>query len=249
MAVGKFSFGSITPDIEACCKDILQKLRETGKSDLKMFRTLVHAYTSTTTSYVKVVVGETDEFDGTASAVVVDVTSSSNDDSGATITIVGLDDNGVLTEEDITFTDTEGTIDVMTSTTEWSRIIGIYAETALVGTVTMNEEGGTSEQYTSMAAGDLYSITTRFWLPTGYEGMLGLMIAASEETSLAAPPDSDLGLDIDGLIDRVVPVPFTMSSQQRQGSTIATEQMSVHEKYVNQAGDFCVDLVYFYWVA
>lgn len=248
MATVNFSFGSITPEVEARCDTLLRKLRESGKSDIKMFKQNIAGLDSTSTSYLLIEDVLYDVFDGTGTAATVDVVSANALDVDLVVTVVGLDSAGALTEEDVTMDSSDATTPV-TTITEWTRIIGMYTEDTFTGDITMNETAGTTFTYSFINTADsrTYSLNTTFWVPTGYGACLGYVLANCEEVSLVAPTDTNIGVKVDSEIQHSMLCPTFGDPVERQGSDTASTQLSIHEKYVNNAGAYALEAVYFYW--
>lgn len=249
---GEFEYGSITPSIEAACEKLLTKLREAKHSNIQMFHLALTGHEPAANAWGIMDDGVTNVFDGTTLPAVVDVHSTADADGtgSKSVTILGLDDAGALTEEDITFTDTAGTVDVMTTTTEWTRIIGIInIDTA--GTITLTENGANVDCYATLTAGNTHTLSTRFWIPTGYEGMLGYLSATTSAYNLGAVADNKYGLDNgDSVVVNAVETNGFIGEQKATPLAPAnTSYLMLQSMFGSNAAVSSVEVIYFYWVA
>ena len=125
--------------------------------------------------------GCTDEFDGTTTADELDVISTDVKDNGTTPGVGLLSIKGWgFDANDKWITDTWLTNGVggVSSNEKWARCNGVRqhavgSEGDPAGAVTIHEDGGAVNTYYTMAAGTLASITSKIFVPTGYNAIIG----------------------------------------------------------------------------
>lgn len=145
--------------------------------------------------------GETNTFDGTAAAAVVDIVSSAAADKGKSGTLWGISSAGIASE-DFTLDATDATTPV-TSTTEWIRLIGMTLDAACAGNITVSETGGAVNQYMLLVAGDTYSISCTMWCPDGYSMAVVSLVPVFEIANGASPVFANgcnVGVNVNGTV-------------------------------------------------
>jgi len=144
--------------------------------------------------------GCTNTFDGTSTEDEVDVKSADVKDNGTTPGVGLRSVKGWgFDENDKWITDTwlsNGTTAV-SSTEKWKRLNGVRQATVgsegdPAGAVTIHEDAGVTETYYTIAAGTLASISSKIFVPTGYNAMIGDLYSQIIDVNHA---------DIDHLID------------------------------------------------
>jgi len=123
----------------------------------------------------------TTEFNGTTTEDELDVISTDVKDNGTTPGVGLLSIKGWgFDENNKWITDTWLTNGVagVSSTEKWARCNGVRqhtvgAEGDPAGTVTIHEDGGAVNTYYTIAAGTLASITSKVFIPDGYNAIIG----------------------------------------------------------------------------
>ena len=105
-----------------------------------------------------------------ASAKAIDIVSSSASDTAVTITVQGLDADGVLQTVTKTLTGTTA----VTTTETWSRVFRAYnsSSTNLVGAVTITETAEVAKILAKVSASDQQTLMAVYTIPLGYTGYL-----------------------------------------------------------------------------
>jgi hypothetical protein len=234
--------------IEAAASGLLAKLRESGKKDIKAFTMSMSDYPIDVAGWIILNPGTTDVFDGTSTEAVVDVHSTSDADGTGNkqVRLWGLDVNGDLTSEVITFTDTAGTVDVMTTTTEWTRLIMLeWIDTA--GTITVTENGDVNDLYLQMDPSYLSSLNTLFWVPAGKEAMLGFLLVQPPSYNLVGVTELQLGVAVDSSSSQVNVVMANGFCGRQQAipleHVLAVDSLELRDSGTG-AANFSVDAVY-----
>ena len=136
--------------------------------------------------------GRTDEFDGTATPIIVYAISSDNTQDKAVgtgaleVTVFGTDENDLYIEEAFTL---NGTTEVAGSN-KFKRLIGAMltscgTDGVGTGNVTITDTGQ-SETYLTIPAGQAGSCNSKCYLPDGYKGILLDIYASLVQTADAA---------------------------------------------------------------
>jgi hypothetical protein len=125
-------------------------------------------------------------FDGTTTEDEVDVKSADVKDNGTTpgvglrsVTGWGFDENDkFITPKQASATWLTNGTGAVSSTEKWKRINGVRqatvgAEGDPAGAVTIHEDAGVTETYYTIAAGTLASISSKIFVPTGYNAIIG----------------------------------------------------------------------------
>ncbi|MDY7080008.1 MAG: hypothetical protein SXV54_24275 [Chloroflexota bacterium] len=175
-------------------RDLLIQLAHEGVTSDDLLMLIMDIEHAAPDALADIAVGVTDEFDGTGTAVVVDILSSAAGDTEKTGTLYGLDADGAYATEAFTLDDTDATTAVTTTGT-WTRLFGVILDATCAGAVTVHETGGTTETYQTVAIGDLYSYNTKWFIPTGLNALF-LYLDARFATPAAATPAAGFGVSL-----------------------------------------------------
>ena len=189
-------------------------------------------------------VNYTNEFDGVATPVEVDIKSSSGNDilagpgTGAqTVGLLGIDENDDYIIETIIMA---GAAAVTTSTL-WKRVLQLKVLTAgtgkkAAGNITVHEVGGAVNTYMTLAANGLSTISARLYIPDGKYAMFGFIMGNSIFTTAAATVDLDAGSNLypifaDELLTREIIHKYTIIP------TVNVQPLPIHRSPILGSGD------------
>ena len=182
----RFSFDNPNVLQEARFEKILAALRRIGMNSSTMKLLSIEVTQEAPDAEADIVEGYNDELDGVAVPVVLDIVSSDAGDTSKAGTIYGLDGDGVWTAETFTLDAADAT-SAVTTVTEWCRIFGVELDAACAGTITVHENGGAVSTYCTVTIADLFSITTRVYVPNGWQ-CVALEVVPKYEVANGATP-------------------------------------------------------------
>ena len=150
-------------------------------------------------------VAYTNEFDGVGTPAVVDIISSSGNDTNVgaggtgarTVSLLGIDENNNYVAETVSLA---GAVAAPT-TTLWKRTLQLKVLTAgsgkkAAGNITVHESGGAVNTYMTLAANGLSTISARLYIPDGKYAVIGFLMGNSIFTTAAAAVDLDAGSNL-----------------------------------------------------
>jgi len=199
-AAGQWDLRSPNYMDRALMYPLLDIITARGIKNLKIIQQQL--YQESPDAKAEIRVNYTDEFDGVATPVIVDIISTSVQDAtggtGAlTYGLLGIDENNDYVIEIIT---ANGQTKAP-STTLWKRLLQLKVLTAgtgkkAAGTVTVHEDSGIVKTYMTIAANGLSTISARLYIPDGKYAMIGFLMANTIFTTAAATVDLDAGSNI-----------------------------------------------------
>ena len=199
-AAGDWDLRSPNYNDRALMYPLLDIIEARGVKNLKIIEYAL--YEESPDAKAEIRVNYTDEFDGVATPVIVDIISTSiQDDTGGTgaltYSLLGIDENDDYVAETIT---ANGQTKAP-STTLWKRLLQLKVLTAgtgkkAAGTVTVHEDSGIVKTYMTIAANGLSTISARLYIPDGKYAVIGFLMGNSIFTTAAAGVDLDAGSNV-----------------------------------------------------
>ena len=202
-AAASWDFRSPTYHDKALMYPLIDIIKARGVKNLKLIEQ--ELFQESPDAKAEIRVNYTNEFDGVATPVVVDIISASGNDTAVgaggtgarTVSLLGIDENNDYVAETISLA---GAV-ASPSTTLWKRILQLKVLTAgsgkkAAGNITVHESGGAVNTYMTIAANGLSTISARLYIPDGKTALIGFLMGNSIFTTAAATVDLDAGSNL-----------------------------------------------------
>jgi len=186
--------------------EMLRKMREAGIYDIWVAHFEVTQ--ALPNALADIIEGYTDAFDSintVTTAIHIESSDADDTDGGAGcegVHIVYIKGNEITD----TLFPTAGAAHSEVVDGTWDRLIGMYVDLATTvvpqGNITLKNHAETAV-YCTIIAGDTYSITSKMWVPSGYEGLVVSVVPLYTIVEAAGPlltDGSNVGININGTV-------------------------------------------------